>query len=113
MKYRGIEYHKQYVVATTMDEKGKVLRKQRVPTDRAAIRHYFKDACAEEPVTAVMEAGYGWEYFYDAARDLVAELYLAHPLKSRRQDQDERNRLGNPCASTEGRPDTQGVLAVF
>lgn len=83
MKYMGIDYHKQYFVATTMDEKGKVLRKQRVPTDRAAIRHYFKDACAEEPVTAVMEAGYGWEYFYDEARDLVTELYLAHPLKTR------------------------------
>ena len=33
MKYMGIDYHKQYFVATTMDEKGKVISKEKVSTD--------------------------------------------------------------------------------
>ncbi len=38
MKYIGIDYHKQYFVATTMDERGKVIRKDKVSTDRDSIR---------------------------------------------------------------------------
>jgi hypothetical protein len=37
MKYIGIDYHKQYFVATAMDEKGKVISKDKVSTDREAI----------------------------------------------------------------------------
>lgn len=32
---------------------------------------------------AVMEACYGWEYFYDEVDELVDELIMAHPLKTR------------------------------
>ena len=42
MKYMGIDHHKQYFVATVKDEEGTTLRKDRVSTDRAAIRHYFR-----------------------------------------------------------------------
>ena len=83
MKYIGIDYHKQYFVATTMDEKGKVLSKNKVSTDRDSIRHYFNKAASEDRTKAVMEACYGWEYFYDQVDDLVDELIMAHPLKTR------------------------------
>jgi transposase len=83
MKYMGIDYHKQHFVATTMSEKGKVLRRDKVSTDRDSIRHYFKKAGAGGEVKAVMEACYGWEYFYDEVEDLVDELIMAHPLKTR------------------------------
>jgi len=83
MKYMGIDYHKQYFVATTMDEKGKVLSKERVSTGRDSIRGYFKNAGATGELKAVMEACYGWEYFYDEVDGLVGELIMAHPLKTR------------------------------
>ncbi len=83
MKYMGIDYHKQYFVATTMDEKGRVLRRDKVSTDRDSIRHYFKKTGSNEGMKAVMEACYGWEYFYDEVEDLVGELIMAHPLKTR------------------------------
>ncbi len=83
MKYMGIDYHNQYFVTTTMDEKGKVLSKEKVSTDRDSIRGYFKKAGATEKLKAVMEACYGWEYFYDEVEGLVDELIMAHPLKTR------------------------------
>lgn len=83
MKYMGIDYHKQYFVATTMDEKGKVLSRDKVSTDRESIRHYFKKASSDGEVKAVMEACYGWEYFYDEVDELIDELIMAHPLKTR------------------------------
>jgi transposase len=83
MKYMGIDYHKQHFVATMMDEKGKVLSRDKVSTDRDSIRHYFAKANSDGGVKAVMEACYGWEYFCDEVDDLVDELIMAHSLKTR------------------------------
>ena len=83
MKYMGIDYHKQHFIATTMDERGTVVGKEKVSTDRDSIRGYFKKAGSAGKVKAVMEACYGWEYFYDEVEGLVDDLILAHPLKTR------------------------------
>src|SRR4030065_2853266 len=82
MKYIGIDYHMQYFVATAMDERGKVISKDKVSTDRDSIRHYFKKVGTGE-TKAVMEACYGWEYFYDEVDELLEDLVMAHPLKTR------------------------------
>lgn len=66
-----------------MDERGKVLSKEKVSTDRDSIRGYFKKAGSTGKVEAVMEACYGWEYFYDEVEGLVDDLIMAHPLKTR------------------------------
>jgi transposase len=83
MKYIGIDYHKQYFVATMMNESGEVIRRDKTSTDRASIRRYFAGFNSSEETKAVMEACYGWEYFYDEASELVDELIMAHPLKTR------------------------------
>lgn len=83
MKYMGIDHHKQHFLATMMDEKGRILSRDKVSTERASIRHYFSKASSDGPVKAVMEACYGWEYFYDEVEGLVEELIMAHPLKTR------------------------------
>lgn len=83
MKYMGIDYHKQHFVATMVDERGKVLSREKVSTDRHSIRKYLSRANRDGDVKAVMEACYGWEYFYDEASPLVEELLMAHPLKTR------------------------------
>ena len=83
MKYMGIDYHKQHFVATTVDERGRIVSKEKVSTDRHSIRAYRCRANRRGDVKAVMEACYGWEYFYDEAAPCVEELIMAHPLKTR------------------------------
>ncbi len=56
MKYMGIDYHKQYFVATTMDEKGRIISKEKVSTARNSIKRYFKKAGSEGELKAVKEA---------------------------------------------------------
>jgi len=57
MKYMGIDYHKQYFVATMMDEKGKVISKEKVSTDRDSIRSYFKRAGTEGDMGGLLRMG--------------------------------------------------------
>lgn len=83
MKYIGIDHHKQYFVATVMDQNGEVISKERIPTDRKAIRDYFKRVNGDGELKAVIEASYGWNYIYDEIRELVKEIKVAHPLKTR------------------------------
>lgn len=83
MNYIGIDYHKQYFVATMMNEQGEVIKRDKASTDRESIRRYFADAHSRGKTKAVVEACYGWEYFYDEVSELVDELIMAHPLKTR------------------------------
>lgn len=83
MNYIGIDYHKQYFVATMMNEQGTVIRRDKASTDRASIKRYFQAADSRGETKAVMEACYGWEYFYDEVSGLVDDLIMAHPLKTR------------------------------
>lgn len=83
MKYIGIDLHKQYFVATVMDEGGSILGKEKVSTDRSAISDYFKRVKGDGKVKATIEAGYSWGYFFDEIRDRVQEVKIAHPLKTR------------------------------
>ncbi|MEW6110216.1 MAG: transposase, partial [Nitrospirota bacterium] len=83
MKYMGIDHHMQYVIATTMDQHGRKISKDRVSSDRMALREYIKRATEDGDLKAVIEASYGWSYFYDELKDLVSEIKVAHPLKTR------------------------------
>lgn len=84
MKYIGIDYHNQYFVSTVMNEQGEVISRARVNTDRNTISTYFKNLNSEgEKLKVVVEACYSWSYFYDQIKDLVDEVQLAHPLKTR------------------------------
>lgn len=82
MQYIGIDLHKQYFVATVMEKDGKVIRKDRVSTDREAIKAYFQEVNGRS-CKATIEAGYNWGYFYDELREQVKEVKMAHPLKTR------------------------------
>jgi len=83
MKYIGIDLHKQYFVATVMDERGRAKSKERVSTDRAAIRDYFKRVNSDGDTKVAIEACANWGYFYDVIKDMVLEVKVAHPLKTR------------------------------
>lgn len=83
MKYMGIDHHMQYIIATTMDQQGRKISKDRVSSDRRAIKDYIKKANGDGDLKVVIEASYGWSYFYDEMRELVSEIKVAHPLKTR------------------------------
>ena len=83
MKYMGIDLHKQYFVTTIMDQEGRIEAKNRVSMDRASIQAYFRKVNGDGNLKAVMEAGYGWSYFYDQIEELVQDIKLAHPLKTK------------------------------
>jgi transposase len=83
MKYMGIDHHKQYLIADTMDKKGARIRKDRVSTDRQSMRSYINQMNREGDLSVVIEASYGWEYIYDEIKDLVEEIKVAHPLKTK------------------------------
>ena len=83
MNYIGIDVHKQSFVATIMDEKGNVLDKQKVSTDRVPVARYLKSIQRFQPCSAVMEACYNWSYLYDLLKSEVHDICLAHPLKTR------------------------------
>ncbi len=85
MKYIGIDHHKQYSVVVVMDEKGTIINKGRFPMKRASIKEYMMGIKGEdgEETKAVLEASYGWEFPYDVLSEMIDEVILAHPLKTR------------------------------
>jgi transposase len=83
MKYMGIDHHKQYLIADTMDRRGTRIRKDKVCTDRRSMRNYINQMNRDRDLSVVIEASYGWEYIYDEIKDLVKEIKVAHPLKTR------------------------------
>jgi len=71
-------------VTALVDEEGKLLRQDRVPTSQRAIRTYFTALSGTSgPISAVMEASINWTCLYDDIAPGVDQLVLAHPLKTR------------------------------
>lgn len=81
MEYYGIDIHKRYSVYTKVDQAGKVVERGKVPNEKEALRKVIG-----EPVTetkAVIEATGNWYFLYDLLEDMVGEVVVAHPLKTK------------------------------
>lgn len=79
--YIGVDYHKKYSIATMMDEKGKILRQERLSNDPQTLLRYAESL--PEGSKIALEATGNWYYFYELLEDKSPEVYLAHPLKTR------------------------------
>lgn len=82
MLYVGVDAHKSASRLTAVDEVGEILDRRRVASTRTA----FTDALegyGEEPIKAVLEAGYSWGPIYDWLGEMTDEVVLAHPTKVR------------------------------
>ena len=63
MNYTGIDYHKRYSVACTLDAQGRKLQEARIDGNRvAAFAAYFKQLGA--PSEVVIEACWNWGTLY-------------------------------------------------
>jgi transposase len=84
MIYTGIDYHKRYSVACTLDVQGRKLHEARIDGNAAAaFAGYFKTL--GEPSEVVIEACWNWGALYDLLEGIegVGKVVLSHPAKNR------------------------------
>lgn len=79
--YVGVDYHKNYSVATKMDERGEVLEQVRLSNDPETLLAYAEGL--PEDTSIALEATEGWYYFYELLEEKCPHIYLAHPLKTK------------------------------
>jgi len=79
MLYAGVDVHKKTSHFTIMDEKGKVIKRKNVSSDRKGVA----DAIGryKQPIKAVLESCYSWGPMHDLLAEFADEVILAHPLK--------------------------------
>ena len=84
MIYTGIDYHKRYSVACTLDAQGRRLSEAKIDHNSPeAFAAYF--AALGEASEVVIEACWNWGPIYDLLEDTegVAKVVLSHPAKNR------------------------------
>jgi hypothetical protein len=84
MYYTGIDYHKRYSVACTLDAQGRKIREVRIDANApAAFAAYFR--ALDQPTKVTMEACWNWGVLHDLLETLgnVAEVILSNPAKNR------------------------------
>ncbi len=83
MLYTGVDFHKRYSVACTMDADGARVKEARIVNTPEAIASYFRELPDVSQV--VMEACWNWGWLYDLLGELegVEEVVLANPAKTK------------------------------
>ena len=84
MLYTGIDHHKKYSIACTLDEKGQKRSESRIEAnDEEAFAAYF--ARLEEASEVMLEACWNWGTLYDLLEETpgVEKVVLSHPAKNR------------------------------
>ena len=84
MIYTGIDHHKHYSVACTVDAQGRRLAEAKIDQNSPeAFASYF--ASLGEPSEVVIEACWNWGTLYDLLEDTagVEKVVLSHPAKNR------------------------------
>lgn len=80
MEYIGIDYHKQYSYAWSINKETGEIRHGRVSNTEEAFRRFIREPSEAHVVT---EAGRTWTVLYDLLGEIVGEFHLAHPAKVR------------------------------
>ena len=82
MNYVGIDIHKKYSVACVQDEKGHIIRRERIEGNRV---EGFQRCLNGERARAVIEASWNWTKIYDILEGLegLEEVVPANPLRTR------------------------------
>lgn len=84
MNYTGIDYHKRYSVACTLDAQGCLLKQARIDRNAPeAFAAYF--GSLNGPSETVIEACWNWATLYDVLEETpgVAKVVLSNPAKNR------------------------------
>lgn len=83
MLYTGVDFHKRYSVACTMDATGERIKEARIANTPEAIASYFH--ALPDASRVVMEACWNWGWLYDLLNEVegVDEVILANPGKTK------------------------------
>jgi hypothetical protein len=83
MLYTGVDFHKRYSVACTMDATGARIKEARVDNTPEAFASYFRSLPGASQV--VMEACWNWGWLHDLLEEVagVEEVVLANPGKTK------------------------------
>jgi transposase len=76
----GLDIHKNSCVATQMDERGKIVRREKIGTSKEEIEEFFSSI---EKGKVVMESTGIWEYIYEIIDGLGFDVTLSNPVKTR------------------------------
>jgi transposase len=82
--YTGIDHHKRYSVACTLDEQGNLIKEGRIAGNAPeTFASYFEQLGT--PSAVVIEACWNWGVIYDLLEETsgVNEVVLSHPAKNR------------------------------
>ncbi len=77
MEFIGLDYHKQYSVATKIKSDGSK-EQCRLNNTPEEFSRYFD---TEEETSVVFESSRGWSYLYEMIKNKVDHIKMAHPLK--------------------------------
>ena len=80
MMYIGVDIHKTFCQTTVMDEKGKVVRTGKIPTNRKDLQAFFSRYGNSK---AVIESNTVWEFVYEVLDELGLDVELANPLQTK------------------------------
>jgi len=80
MHYIGVDYHKRYSYLVVKDEQGRVEQRGLVGNDKEELGEFLRPYRSGK---AVLEATRNWGLIYDWLEEMLDEVVLAHPLKTR------------------------------
>ena len=84
MIYTGVDYHKRYSVACTLDAQGRKLKEARIEANAPeAFKDYF--ASLGEASEVIIEACWNWATLHDMLEETagVGKVVVSHPAKNR------------------------------
>jgi transposase len=80
MHYIGVDYHKRYSYLVVKDDQGQVKQRGLVSNDKEELGEFLRPYRSGK---AALEATRNWGLIYDWLEEMLDEVVLAHPLKTR------------------------------
>jgi len=77
MYYMGIDHHKQYSHITVLDEKGEVIKTEKVWNTGREVREFLSGL--DDEISGVVEAGYSHYTMMDLMESVGVKMKIAHP----------------------------------
>lgn len=81
MNYLGIDLHKRNAYCCLLSDSGQLIKSQRVPARRDALREFLRSIPG--PTRVALEATRNWYWVFDTIEPEVEGIALAHPAKTR------------------------------
>lgn len=81
MKYVGLDVHKEFIYASTVDDRGKILNERKFMNSVGALSYFLENQ--DKETEFVLEACGMYEPVYDRIEEQGFSVKVAHPLKTK------------------------------